>query len=268
MPPNSTKILGNWGLSDELFLHATSPHRIDFRSYRHGDLLSVASLVPDMQARHHAPHLVLHRGDLLALLLQEARRLDVQLETDCAAVDIDFATCTVSTANGKSFTGDVLIGADGDKSFVRDTLLGKDTSPQPTGKLVYRLTIPSDAIAANSMIRDLIQPPKITCWMGPDSHVVCYNLESKGICNLVLTRSDNDSSSTRHSDIPGPRPASMDELRRFFSAWDEPLRHVLDLADSALYWPLLRGQDVDTWTHPCGSFILIGDAAHSMPPHL
>lgn len=218
-----------------------------------------------MQARHDAPHLVLHRGDLLALLLQEARRLKIELVTDCAVSNVNFAACTVRTDSGKVFTGDVLIGADGEKSFVRDTLFGRNTSPELTGKLVYRLTIPSDAIAANPNIRDLIEPAKITCWLGPNSHVVCYNLDSKGVCNVVLTKSDDNPSIHR---APSPQPAPMEELRRFFSAWDERLRGVLELAASALYWPLLRSRGIDTWTHPCGSFILIGDAAHSMPPHL
>ncbi|KAF2676552.1 FAD/NAD(P)-binding domain-containing protein, partial [Lentithecium fluviatile CBS 122367] len=265
MPPNSTKILKKWGLAAELLSHATSPHEINFRSYRDGDLLSATRLIPEMQAHYAAPHLVLHRGDLLALLLQEARRLNVGLAADCAVADIDFATCKVHTVSGEMFTGDVLIGADGVKSFSRDSLLGRDTSPQPSGKLVYRLTVRSDAIAANPSTRTLIETPKITCWMGPDSHVICYNLDSKGVCNVVLTKSD-ENPTFQH--IAGPQPASIDELHCFFSAWDGTLRHVLDLAESAMYWPLLRSQDVDTWTHPCGAFILIGDAAHSMAPHL
>jgi salicylate hydroxylase len=218
-----------------------------------------------MHQRHGAPHLVLHRGDLLALLVQEARRLNVELVTDCAVASIDFAARTVRTVSGLVFTADVLVGADGDKSFVRDTLLGRNTSPEPTGTLVYRLTIPSDAIAANPSTRAFIDPPKITCWMGPDSHVVCYNLTNKGLCNVVLTKSDENPTLRRS---PGPQPASLQELRSFFSAWDPSLRHLLDLAQSAMYWPLLRSRDIDTWTHPCGSFILIGDAAHSMSPHL
>jgi salicylate hydroxylase len=265
MPPNSTRILKHWGLYEDLLAHATAPQDIQFRSYRNGELLSVTKLLPEMQALYDAPHLVLHRGDLLALLVREARRLNVDLNTDCAAADVDFAACTVRTVSGRIFTGDVLIGADGEKSIVRNTLLGRDTSPEPTGRLVYRLTVRSDAMVADPCTRQLIDPPRITCWMGPDTHILCYNLDSKGSCNVAFTTSDDNPTLQRP---PGPQPAPIDELRRMFATWDEPLRRMLDLAESAVYWPHLRSRDNDIWTHPCGSFILVGDAAHAMLPHL
>jgi salicylate hydroxylase len=60
----------------------------------------------------------------------------------------------------------------------------------------------------------------------------------------------------------------MEELRAFFTSWDKQLRALLELATSALYWPLLVYQQNDSWTVPNRPFILIGDAAHNMEPHL
>jgi 2-polyprenyl-6-methoxyphenol hydroxylase-like FAD-dependent oxidoreductase len=112
------------------------------------------------EPRYGAPHLVLHRGDLLALLVREARLHGVNIVTDCTAARIDFSACTVCTVSGRVFTGDVLIGADGIKSAARDACLGKDTSPQPTGRLVYRHSIPTHKITANPNIRALVEPEK------------------------------------------------------------------------------------------------------------
>ena len=147
------------GLTDGLLAAATSPLEINFLSYWNGDPLSVTRLVPDVEAQYHAPHLVLHRGDLLALLLKEARRLNIELWTDCAAAEIDFAACTVLTTSGKIFTSDGLIGADGIKSLVRDALVGEDTTPQPIGRLVYRFTVPTAAMLNQPRIRVLVEHP-------------------------------------------------------------------------------------------------------------
>lgn len=96
-------------------------------------------------------------------------------------------------------------------------------------------------------------------------HILCYNLESRDVCNVAFTRADDAPTLQRP---PGPQLVPVEDMRRIFADWDEPLRRMLDLAESVVYWPALKGGDIDTWTHPSGSFILIGDAAHTMPPHL
>lgn len=228
-------------------------------------MLSVTPLIPDVQTRYQSPHVVLHRADLLAVLVDEARRLNVELNTGCAAAEIDFSARTVRTVSGRVFTGDIIIGADGEKSSARNLALGQDTAPEATGRLVYRLTVKSAMMMTEQSTKGLVDPPRVTCWLGPDMHILCYNLESRDVCNVVFTRADDTPTQRRP---PGPQPVPIDEMRRIFSDWDEPLRRMLDLAESAVYWPALKGRDINTWSHPSGSFILIGDAAHTMPPHL
>ncbi|KAH7414381.1 hypothetical protein DE146DRAFT_640153 [Phaeosphaeria sp. MPI-PUGE-AT-0046c] len=265
VPPNATRILDQWGLLSRLLDYATSPLDIQFRSYGSGQILSVTPLIPDLQTRYHSPHLVLHRADLLSVLVDEARRLNVELRTGCAAAEIDFSARTVRTVSGHVFTGDIIVGADGEKSSTRNLAQGQDTAPETTGRLVYRLTVNSDLMMTEKSTRDLVHPPRITCWLGPDMHILCYNLESRDVCNVVFSRADDTPTQQR---LPGPQLVAMEEMRRIFPHWDEPLRRMLDLAESAVYWPALKGRDIDTWSHRCGSFILIGDAAHTMPPHL
>ena len=102
--------------------------------------------------------------------------------------------------------------------------------------------------------------------MGPDAHVVCYDLVRQGICNVVLTK-PNDDMSTR-STPSGPQPTTKESLHTFFADWDEQLRDVISLSTSVMYWPMLASHNVNTWTHLSGTCILIGDAAHSTEPHL
>jgi len=56
---------------------------------------------------------VIHRHDYHAILLKEARKLNVEIRLGVSVENIDFAQTLVQLSNGKSLKGDVIIGADG-----------------------------------------------------------------------------------------------------------------------------------------------------------
>jgi 2-polyprenyl-6-methoxyphenol hydroxylase-like FAD-dependent oxidoreductase len=56
---------------------------------------------------------VIHRHDYHAILLKEARKLNVEIRLGVSVENIDFAQTLVQLSNGKNLKGDVIIGADG-----------------------------------------------------------------------------------------------------------------------------------------------------------
>ena len=67
---------------------------------------------------------VIHRHDYHAVLLKEARKLNVEIRLGVSVENIDFAQTLVQLGNGKVLKGDVIVGADGMSNLWVFHLLG------------------------------------------------------------------------------------------------------------------------------------------------
>ena len=59
------------------------------------------------------PYFLIHRGDLHKVLLNRAVEVGTDIITRAFVAETDEATPSVTLENGKRYTGDLLIGADG-----------------------------------------------------------------------------------------------------------------------------------------------------------
>ncbi|KAF2265441.1 FAD/NAD(P)-binding domain-containing protein [Lojkania enalia] len=267
VPPNCSKILGKWNVLSEVSALASLPYFLELVSYRDGGLLSRTVLLPDIEAKYQAPHLVIHRADFMKVLLEKAKALHAELILGSRVSEIDFEAFSVRTMDGNTYTADVIIGADGENSFCRRTLLGSQAKPAiPSGKLAYRFCIQSGVVKHDSVTAHLVEPTKITCWLGPRSHVVCYDIAQRGTFNVVAGRPDTrDDTNTGDSG-----PMALADLYQYFQGWDPALGRLIQLAeDCTVFKLMIPSMPAEmNWMHPSGKFLLIGDAAHAMPPHL
>lgn len=111
------------------------------------------------------PYAVIHRVDIHATVWEAAQsHPGVEYRTSTRVVDIRQTAddVTVFDDKGNSWTADILIGCDGVKSVVRQSLLG-DT-PRVTGHVVYRAVV--DAADMPDDLR--INAPVL--WAGPHCH--------------------------------------------------------------------------------------------------
>ncbi|KAF3766666.1 hypothetical protein M406DRAFT_15900, partial [Cryphonectria parasitica EP155] len=272
LSPNATRILEEWGVLEDVLAHAYQPETGGLRAWRDGAVLSPA-LPPASKIKeiYRYPYVVVHRADLLEALITAASKHDIALRLSCEVTKLELSQKpAVYLANGDRIEGDVILGADGERSFCRDVLLGRPDPPQPTGDVVFRIAVSRSDILGdkNHPSREIMQPGSINVWMGPDAHAVSYVLNNSDILNVVLIRKDE---TQRPEDVMyGPRPASLEELRRAYDGWDPALQALIGVPGETdcAKWNLLRIDDVKNWRHEGGSFALIGDAAHAMPPFL
>ena len=57
-------------------------------------------------------------------------------------------------------------------------------------------------------------------------------------------------------------------MLNLFKDWDPKLRTILSFVKEVLKWRLVQADEMKQWSHPSGSFILIGDACHATLPNL
>ena len=91
---------------------------------------------------------------------------------------------------------DLIVGADGVKSFLREVVLGEPVKAVATGDAAYRAVIPAEKMIQDPELRELLENPEMTGWMGPKKHIMAYCIVSVPplvacACLLIESRHDD-----------------------------------------------------------------------------
>ena len=264
LTPNATRILARLGILDPVRQFASTPQVV--QALRGSDDVELMRLPLDgAERRWGAPFLVIHRADLQRALVEALRgQADVELLLGTTVVGFarDGDRMSVALKRGPTVAhddADLLIGADGLRSQVRDRLgLGASDQAVSTGRVAYRAIVNVDEDDPRWM------RSKIVLRLGPEAHLVQYPLRGGSIVNLVATiRSAWLGGSTGH---PWDSAAAQSTLQRAFAAWSKESRALIDAPTQWRAWPLYCRPPIATFS--LGRVALVGDAAHPMFPFL
>lgn len=194
--------------------------------------------------------------------MQKARELGVEIQLNSCVVKVDFDAPCVYLKDGRPIAGDLVVGADGLKSFCREEMMGRPDPPHLTGDLAYRILIKTSDMRKDEELAKLAETPVINLWMGPYAHAVCYLLQGGGLYNIVLLCPDT------LPELVNIATEDAQEVRDFFQNWDPLLSKLLNMVHEVSKWRLQNSTEMDTWLHPAGKFVLLGDACHATLPYL
>lgn len=253
---NGTRVLYALGVGEQLKALSCEAQGKEIRHWRSGETWKLFDLGPASIERYGFPYFTVYRPDLLEVLAQAVRRAKpdaIHLGAGCLGFAQDGAGVTLKTEN-EQVRGDVLIGADGVHSAVRQALFGPDR-PAFTGIIAWRGIAPMERLP-----RHLARPVGSN-WVGPGGHIVHYPLRAGKLLNFVgaLERADwqVESWSTRGTSA---------ELAADFRGWHGDIQALVREIDTPYKWALMVRAPLERWS--VGRVSLLGDAAHSMLPFL
>jgi salicylate hydroxylase len=253
LAPNATRILRRLGVLEKIVPLAVLPRRLVLADAINDRELTSLDLT-DFPARYGAPYLVLHRNDLLSALLEGCEQSGVKLHTDAHVTSLEDTGDGVvaATADGRAFTADIAVGADGLHSRIRK--LFADDEPVNSGFVAYRGAVPMEQVERHADLRDVV------AWLGPGLHLVQYPLRSGRMYNQVAVfRSP--------SFVRGdPDYGNPQELKEAFAGCSEHVRESLGTLSIDNRWPMLDRPPIPGWAY--GRLALLGDAAHPMLQYL
>lgn len=172
--PNVSRLLQRWGAGAALETVGVRPEAIVLRRYSTGERVGYTSWT-NMEEKYGAPYYHIHRADLHKLLFDLAAPF-MTLRLQSTVVSVDPEAPSLTLASGEVVHGDLILGADGVKSLIQQVVLGHTNPAEPTGDAVYRAIVPSHLLLNDPELKELIEVPEMTGWMGPRRHIMAYNI--------------------------------------------------------------------------------------------
>ncbi|RDW79370.1 salicylate hydroxylase-4 [Coleophoma cylindrospora] len=168
-------------------------------------------------------------------------------------------------ADGTTTTADAVVGADGVKSHVRQSILGA-TNPEShanyTYKYAYRGLIPMDKAIAE-LGEDMAANSKMH--LGPDGHILTFPIDKGETLNVVAFTTTREGWPDLHKST---RAATKQNALDDFAGWGKNVTHILSLLNEEVdIWAIFDMLDHPASTYAKGKICLIGDAAHATSPH-
>jgi len=254
--PNGMKVLQALGLDDAIAAVAFRPTASTMRIGTSGDTIFERPMGSRMERKYGAPYLHIHRADLIEILAQAVReRMPDALRTNvCVTGYLQDDNGVYVQTNGDAVAGDILIGADGIKSAIRNTMLGPQ-NPRFTGNVAWRAVVPVEKLGRH------VPEPKATVWTGKDKHAVTYLLRGGELANFVGVVERDDWREESWS-ATGTREQALAD----FAGWHPVVTTLIEQADAHYRWALFDRKPLGQWTD--GRAALLGDAAQPMLPFM
>jgi len=249
--PNVFPMFERLGITNAIMDNSIIPNDVWMFDAMDGEPVTRVHIGPEFRKRYGHPYIVIHRVDLHDVLTAACRAVpSISLDENAQVTGyVETADAvTVSLADGRSFTGDLLIGADGLRSKVREQIIGA-SEPELIGYVAHRTIVPIDQAPKGVPLDDVV------LWGGPGFHIVNYPLRDKSIFNIVAVfRTDT-------FDQKGDVESYRAELQHTYRNAHPAMREMIAMMDLERRWPIGDRPPQRGWSK--GRAVLLGDSAHA-----
>jgi salicylate hydroxylase len=249
--PNVFHVFDHIEVTEQVLAVADSPAAVVMLDALDGRELVRIPTRASFRARFKYPYIIVHRIDLHNVLLNACRASDaIDLVSDAMVNDFEDRGdgVAVTTADGRTFSGQALVAADGFRSLFRAKLFG-DSEPRPVGYAALRTIVPMTELKVD------VPRDSVVLWGGPGYHVVHYPLRHGSQFNIVAvfrtpTHAERANVETCRNELEHIYRDAHPSVRALNGMMDFQWRRSVADRDPVRHWHR-------------GRVVLLGDAAHA-----
>lgn len=251
---NGARLLRHLGLESAIRETACVSRGNYYYDIERGDLVLETIAGEWGEKRYGAPFFHIRRTALLDVLQRGIRSTELRLNTRVASVEEGPDGVVVTTDDGETLEGDLLIAADGIHSVVRTQMIGEQQTDF-SGYLCWRALIPAERLEGVDV------PHSCTAWWGPDRSGVVFWVDGGRTMNFIGTVPSTEihaESWETHGDLS--------DLRTSYAGSCEPLASIIDAIEEPFITGIFTRPIPDQWH--TDRMVLLGDSCHPIWPFL
>lgn len=256
MGPNIMKIFRRMGIEQQLSEMGSHPDFWFSRDGASGDYLSRIPLGEFARKEYGAAYITVHRGDLHALQMSTIAPGTTHFNKCLTRLEETDTHVNLFFSDGTRTQADIVIGADGINSKIREELLGAE-KPLYSGWVAHRALIRSE-----DLTRYNLNFENCVKWWSEDRHMMVYHTTAKRDEYYYVTGVPHAAWDFQGNFVD----SSREEMFDAFQGYNPTVQALIHSSESVTKWPLLNRNPLPLWSR--GRLVLLGDACHPMKPHM
>ena len=266
LAPNALRALDRLGVYDRLSREGYNYEQFQFVSSR--NLSRIGTVLNGSQSKYGYKALRISRGVVRQTLLDvlQEQHIEIQYEAKCVKIEeTDHHTVVATFADGHAEEADLLIGTDGIHSRARNYI---DASSIPTwsGQMGVGGSLPKSKLG--SQAQAIHMPCMVLGKLNSFAFMPCNYSGDRVGCFATIeseerTREEWNRLQTDKDALQGYMKSHHEHEQ-----WPEIVHRASENVDkdTLSLWPYYRVPKLNSWTSESGRVVVIGDAAHAMPP--
>ncbi|KFY17010.1 hypothetical protein V492_00954 [Pseudogymnoascus sp. VKM F-4246] len=260
MGSNAMRVLDKMGLDDGN-AGVVDVNFMERRDYKTLKLLSRLDVTEDTPAKsYYRPDL---HNELRRVALLGLGGKAVKLVLDAKVVSVDINNASATLADGRVFKGDVLIGADGERSIVKSSFNEPGSIRQAPFK-IFRSLVPTSVFLSDERTRHVLglSRDRFLMFCHPTNSLISIITGCNGDL-LDLECGYRRRKGEKALDV-SDQAAIRKRLLEEFKEYHPDIRHALETVTLTTDWEIWKCTPQKHLAQ--GRTVLVGDAAHSMEP--